>query len=104
MAPFIHKRNENRQQQATLDLKLIWCCLVFSRIFNTGLQTILLINVMMKKCLIMFTLFLITLVLAALTERRHKLVINDNIAIGEKLSEDIAFEQTRKDQNVETKD
>lgn len=59
---------------------------------------------MMKKCLIMFTLFLITLALAAVAERRHKLVIIDDIAIGEKLSEDIAFEQTQKGQNGKTKD
>ena len=45
-----------------------------------------------------------TLVLAALTERRQKLVIIDDIAIGEELSEDIAFEQTRQDRNGKTKD
>ena len=58
----------------------------------------------MKKCLIMFTLLVMTLVLAALTERRQKLVIIDDIAIGEELSEDIAFEQTRQDRNGKTKD
>ena len=56
----------------------------------------------MKKCLIMFTLLLMTLVLAALTERKQKLEIIDDIAISEKLGEDIAFEQTRKDQNGQT--
>lgn len=58
----------------------------------------------MKKCLIMFTLLVITLVLAALTERRHKLVIIDDIVLGEKPSEDIAFEQTRENHNGKTKD
>ena len=58
----------------------------------------------MKKCLIMFTLLVITLVLAALTERRHKLVIIDDIVLGEKPNEDIAFEQTRDNQNEKTKD
>jgi len=52
----------------------------------------------------MFTLLVITLVLAALTERRHKLVIIDDIVLGEKPNEDIAFEQTRDNQNEKTKD
>lgn len=58
----------------------------------------------MKKCLIMFTLLVMTLVIAVLTERKQKPLNIDDIAIGEDLSEDIAFEQTRQDRNGKTKD
>ena len=46
----------------------------------------------------MFGLFLLTLFVAILTERRQEIVANDKLAMGEKIGLDIALEQTRLDQ------
>ena len=49
----------------------------------------------MRKCLIMLTLLVVTLLIAALTERKHETRMVDGFAINGHVAEDIAFEQAR---------
>lgn len=52
----------------------------------------------MKKCMIMFALLVMTLILAILTERKQELSIVDDLAMEEKLEKDISFEHPRPNQ------
>ena len=57
----------------------------------------------MKKCLIMFMLLMLTLIVAAVTQKRQEIRVVDDIAMGEEISEDIAFEQNLPVSDKDTK-
>jgi len=59
----------------------------------------------MKKCLIMFTLSLLTLIVAVITEKGREVEakVVDDIAMRQEIKDDIAFERTLPISNENTK-
>jgi len=59
----------------------------------------------MKKCLIMFTLSLLTLIVAVITEKGREVEVKvvDDIAMRQEIKDDIAFERTLPISNENTK-
>lgn len=47
----------------------------------------------MKKCVLMFALLLITLILATVTERKKEIVLDQSLAVENNLKNEILFEQ-----------